>query len=76
MKNNMRELIKDLIKETEIDYHVLGLYSNEEFAGRIGAFSRLLGECDKIDNAVDNMIEGSQNVKRLQSDLGYLANLK
>ena len=53
----MRDIIKDLIKETEIDYHVLGLCSNEEFAGRIGAFSRLLGECDKIDNAVDKKDE-------------------
>ena len=30
---------------------------------------------EEMDNAVDKQIEGSQNVKRLQSDLGYMANL-
>ena len=38
--------------------------------------SRQFLEAELDDAAEDEMFEGSQNVKRLQSDLGYMANLK
>lgn len=37
--------------------------------------SRQFLEAELDTDAEDEMFEGSQNVKRLQSDLGYLANL-
>lgn len=73
----MRNIIEAKIKETEQDYNLMGLYSHEEYVGRIMVLKELLKELDTIiGNAVDKMIEESQDVKKLQSYPGYLANLK
>lgn len=71
----MRNIIEAKIKETEQDYNLMGLYSHEEYVGRIMVLKELLKELDTIiGNAVDKMIEESQDVKKLQSYPGYLAN--
>lgn len=72
----MKAIIKAKMQETEIDYTLMGLYSHEEYVGRIMVLKELLKELDAvIDNAVDKQIEESQDVKILQSYPGYLANL-
>jgi hypothetical protein len=121
----MRNIIETMIEETKQEFEQYGLYSHEEYAGRIGALKELLAilnkeddeamigimlnqkeeqemidarqaeeaQCEPLwsskdgnierqfleaeldDAAEDEMFEGSQNVKRLQSDLRYMANL-
>lgn len=46
----MRTIIEAKIKETEQDYNLLGLYSNDYYAGRVMAFKELLAMLDKEDD--------------------------
>lgn len=46
----MKAIIKAKMQETEIDYNLMGLYSHEEYVGRIMVLKELLKE---LDNAVD-----------------------
>lgn len=57
----MRNLIEAKIKETEQDYNLMGLYSNDYYAGRIMAFKELLFMLDKEDD--EAMIGIMQNQK-------------
>jgi hypothetical protein len=38
----MEEIIKAKIEETKEEYNTLGLYTHEEYVGRISAFNELL----------------------------------
>jgi hypothetical protein len=54
----MRNIIEAKIKETEQDYNLMGLYSNDYYAGRIMAFKELLFMLDKEDDeAMIGMME-------------------
>ena len=46
----MKNIIEAKIKETEQDYNLMGLYSNEEYAGRMSALKELLAMLDKEDD--------------------------
>lgn len=42
----MKEIIKAKMQETEIDYNLMGLYSHEEYVGRIMVLKELLNLCN------------------------------
>jgi len=42
----MRAIIEDLLRQTEIDYNELGLYTNEEYLSRIITLRELLSLCE------------------------------
>ena len=42
----MKEIIKAKMQETEIDYNLMGLYSHEEYTGRIMVLKELLNLCN------------------------------
>jgi hypothetical protein len=46
----MKAIIEAKMQETEIDYNLMGLYSHEEYAGRIGALKELLAILNKKDD--------------------------
>ena len=57
----MRNIIKAKIKETEQDYNLMGLYSHEEYVGRMSALKELLAMLDKEDDK--DMIDYMYNLK-------------
>jgi len=42
----MKNIIEAKIKETEQDYNLMGLYSHEEYVGRLMALKELLNLCN------------------------------
>ena len=42
----MKNIIEAKIKETEQDYNLMGLYSHEEYVGRIMVLKELLNLCN------------------------------
>lgn len=43
----MKEIIEAKIEETKEEYNTLGLYTYEEYIGRLSAFRELLSLCIK-----------------------------
>ena len=41
----MRDIIEDLLRQTEIDYNELGLYTHEEYSSRIITLREVLSLC-------------------------------